>query len=83
MQIIFLPKILYLLQYVETLFNSIIIHQQIVFNQTFYRRYKQTQEGFLMIIQSKKVWLADQFFAAAIEMEDGKIVNVLPLLTSL
>ena len=31
-----------------------------------------------MIIQSKKVWLADQFFAAAIEMEDGKIVNVLP-----
>ena len=31
-----------------------------------------------MIIQSKKVWIADQFFAAAIEMEDGKIVNVLP-----
>ena len=31
-----------------------------------------------MIIQSKKVWIADQFFAAAIEMENGKIVNVLP-----
>ena len=31
-----------------------------------------------MIIQSKKVWIADQFFAAAIEVEDGKIVNVLP-----
>ena len=29
-----------------------------------------------MIIQSKKVWLADQFFPAQIEMEDGKIVNV-------
>ena len=31
-----------------------------------------------MIIQSKKVWIADQFFAAAIEMEEGKIINVLP-----
>ena len=31
-----------------------------------------------MIIQSKKVWIADQFFAAAIEIENGKIVNVLP-----
>lgn len=31
-----------------------------------------------MIIQSKKVWIADQFFAAAIEIEHGKIVNVLP-----
>ena len=31
-----------------------------------------------MIIQSKKVWIADQFFAAAIEMENGKIVSVLP-----
>ena len=31
-----------------------------------------------MIIQSKKVWIADQFFAAAIEVEDGKIINVLP-----
>ena len=31
------------------------------------------QEGFLMIIQSKKVWIADQFFAAAIEIENGKI----------
>ena len=29
-----------------------------------------------MIIQSKKVWIADQFFPAQIEMEDGKIVNV-------
>lgn len=31
-----------------------------------------------MIIQSKKVWLADQFFAAAIEIEDGKIVTIHP-----
>ena len=31
-----------------------------------------------MIIQSKKVWIADQFFPAQIEMEEGKIVNVLP-----
>lgn len=31
-----------------------------------------------MIIQSKKVWIADQFTAAAIEMKDGKIVNVFP-----
>lgn len=31
-----------------------------------------------MIIQSKKVWLADQFFAAAIEMQDGKITGVFP-----
>lgn len=31
-----------------------------------------------MIIQSKKVWLADQFFPAAIEMKDGKILNVYP-----
>ncbi|MCQ2550099.1 MAG: N-acetylglucosamine-6-phosphate deacetylase [Lachnospiraceae bacterium] len=31
-----------------------------------------------MIIQSKKVWLADQFFAAAIEMQDGTITSVFP-----
>ena len=31
-----------------------------------------------MIIQSKKVWLADQFIAAAIEMNDGKITGVFP-----
>lgn len=29
-----------------------------------------------MIIQSKKVWLADQFLGAQIEVEDGKIVNI-------
>lgn len=29
-----------------------------------------------MIIQSKKVWLADQFTAAQIEMKDGKIAGV-------
>lgn len=29
-----------------------------------------------MIIQSRKVWLADQFVEAQIEIEDGKIVNV-------
>ena len=31
-----------------------------------------------MIIQSNKVWLADQFIAAAIEMNDGKITGVFP-----
>ena len=31
-----------------------------------------------MIIQSKKVWFADQFMGAAIEMEDGKIKGVYP-----
>ena len=31
-----------------------------------------------MIIQSKKVWLADQFIGAAIEMNDGKITGVFP-----
>lgn len=31
-----------------------------------------------MLIQSKKVWFADQFTAAAVEMKDGKIVDVLP-----
>ncbi len=34
-----------------------------------------------MLIQSKKVWIADQFVAAMIEMEDGKITNVLPYST--
>ena len=28
-----------------------------------------------MLIQSKKVWIADQFIAAAIEMKDGKIIG--------
>ena len=31
-----------------------------------------------MIIQSKKVWIADQFIAAQIEMDGGKIVAVYP-----
>ncbi len=31
-----------------------------------------------MIIQSKKVWIADQFTPAAIEMENGKIKGVYP-----
>ena len=31
-----------------------------------------------MLIQSKKVWIADQFMAAAIEMNDGKITGVFP-----
>ena len=29
-----------------------------------------------MIIQSEKVWLADQFLGAQIEVKDGKIVNI-------
>lgn len=31
-----------------------------------------------MLIQSQKVWIADQFIAAAIEVTDGKIVNIFP-----
>ena len=31
-----------------------------------------------MIIQSKKVWLADQFMAASIEIEGEKIKAVFP-----
>ena len=31
-----------------------------------------------MIIQSKKIWIADQFIPAQVEMEGGKIVRVLP-----
>ena len=31
-----------------------------------------------MLIQSKKVWIADQFIAAAIEITDGKITDILP-----
>lgn len=31
-----------------------------------------------MVIQSKKVWIADQFIAAAIEIENGKITGVYP-----
>ena len=29
-----------------------------------------------MIIQSKKVWFADQFVEAQIEVKDGKIVDI-------
>ena len=31
-----------------------------------------------MIIQSKKVWIADQFIAAQIEMDGGKIIGIYP-----
>lgn len=31
-----------------------------------------------MLIQSKKVWIADQFIAAEIEVEDGRITNIFP-----
>ena len=31
-----------------------------------------------MVIQSKKVWLADQFVPAAIEVNDGRITTILP-----
>ncbi|MGN1028736.1 MAG: N-acetylglucosamine-6-phosphate deacetylase, partial [Bacilli bacterium] len=29
-----------------------------------------------MLIQSKKVWIADQFIPAQIEIDDNKIVNI-------
>ena len=29
-----------------------------------------------MIIQSKKVWIADQFISAAVELEQGKITGI-------
>ena len=31
-----------------------------------------------MIIQSKQVWIADQFYPAQIEVEEGKIKEVYP-----
>ena len=31
-----------------------------------------------MLIQSKKIWIADQFVAAMIETKNGKITNILP-----
>ena len=31
-----------------------------------------------MLIQSKKVWIADQFVPAVIEIHEGKITDVLP-----
>ena len=31
-----------------------------------------------MIIQSKKVWITDQFVPAAIEVKEGKIVGIFP-----
>ncbi len=31
-----------------------------------------------MLIQSKKIWIADQFMAAELDIRDGKIVDVLP-----
>ena len=31
-----------------------------------------------MLIQSKKIWIADQFIAAIIATENGKITDILP-----
>lgn len=31
-----------------------------------------------MLIQSKKIWIADQFMAAELEIKDGKIADILP-----
>ena len=31
-----------------------------------------------MIIQSKKIWIADQFVAAQLDVEDGIIKNIYP-----
>ena len=36
----------------------------------------QFKEVLFMIIQSKKVWIADQFMPAQIEMDGGKIVGI-------
>lgn len=36
-----------------------------------------------MLIQSKKIWIADQFVAAMIETKEGKITNILPYGTRL
>ena len=41
-------------------------------------RLSREQEELFMLIQSKKVWIADQFTAAAIEIKDGKITDILP-----
>jgi N-acetylglucosamine-6-phosphate deacetylase len=39
---------------------------------------RQKLQEKLMIIQSKKVWVVDDFVAVQIEMEDGKIKSILP-----
>ena len=31
-----------------------------------------------MIIQSKQIWIADQFIPAQVEMENGKIIAIAP-----
>ena len=31
-----------------------------------------------MIIQSKRIWIAGQFIAAQLEIQEGKILRVLP-----
>lgn len=38
----------------------------------------KNRRGFFMLIQSKKVWIADQFIPAAIEVTEGKITDILP-----
>ena len=31
-----------------------------------------------MLIQSKKIWIADQFIAAMLNIRDGKIADIIP-----
>ena len=38
----------------------------------------KNRRGFFMLIQSKKVWIADQFIPAAIKVTEGKITDILP-----
>lgn len=37
-----------------------------------------TEQGEIMIIQSKKVWVLNNWIDAQIEVEDGKITNIYP-----
>ena len=36
------------------------------------------REGFLMIIQSKRIWIDNEFKEAQIEIKEGKIINIYP-----
>ena len=58
---------LYFLNYITCFFKN---------QETGFYRFREQAGGIVMIIQSKKVWFADQFVEAQIEVKDGKIVDI-------
>ena len=58
---------LYFLNYIICFFKN---------QETGFYRFREQAGGIVMIIQSKKVWFADQFVEAQIEVKDGKIVDI-------